>query len=157
MISTHRGNHQYFFGSKYESGIGNPTNLTTSSKNNKLCNRSQRPFYTTKSSASHIIPLHPLTILTIMSIASGLIKVNNWPILLVVLYHSTKVSVPLFNNARLLHNIIIRNVMVTQLKPISLNKMLTTNCERGYPFLRQQASSTVSHALCSDGGSIFFI
>ena len=61
----------------------------------------RRPSYTTKSSASHLIPLHPIIILTIMSIAPGFIKVNNWPILMVVLHHSTKVSVPLFNNARL--------------------------------------------------------
>ena len=61
----------------------------------------RRPFYITKSSTSHIIPLHPIIFFTIMSIAPGLIKVNNRPILFAVLHHSTKVSVPLFNNARL--------------------------------------------------------
>ena len=61
----------------------------------------RRPFYTTKSSVSHIIPLYPIAFFTIISIALGFIKVNNWPILLAVLHHSTKVSVLLFNNARL--------------------------------------------------------
>ena len=48
-------------------------------------------FYTTKGSTNHIIPLHLSTILTIVSIGPGFIKVNNCPILLTVLHHSTKV------------------------------------------------------------------
>ena len=49
--------------------------------------------------------------------------------------------------------------MVTHLKPISISKTMrvSSDRERGYPLLRQQATSTVSCALWSDGGGIFFI
>ena len=99
----------------------------------------RRPFYTTKDSTSHIIPLHSSTILTIISIGPDFIKVNNWPILLAIRHHSTKVRMPLFHNVWLFivvasviyslmsikYNIngIIRKVMVTHLKMIPLSKM----------------------------------
>ena len=127
------------FGSEYKSGVGNRTSVTTSSKNNKTCTLPWRPSYTAKSFTSHIIPLHPSTILTIVRIGSGFIKVNNWPILLTIIDHLTKVSMPLFHNTRLfvvvafvIHFLMSmkyninrhhKKVMVIHLKLISFNKM----------------------------------
>ena len=45
-----------------------------------------------------MISFHPSTILTIVSIGPVFMKVNKW---LTVRPHSTKVSMPLFNNTRL--------------------------------------------------------
>ena len=88
-----------FPGFKNERGVGDPSILATSSQDNEPCTLPRRPPNTAKSSASDFIPLYPSTILTIVSIGPGFIKVDNWSSLLAVLPHSPEVGVPLFSNA----------------------------------------------------------
>ena len=103
----------------------------------------RRPLYATKGFTSHIIYLHLSTILTIVSIGLGFIKVNNWPTVWTVLHHFMKVSVLLFNNARLF--IIV--VSVIHYSFISIKYNINRHQNKSTFFIRWLALLDQSHQL----------
>jgi hypothetical protein len=82
-----------------KSGVWNPSTPTPSSKNYQSGPLPRMSFYSAKSSTREFIPLYPGTILTIVSIGPGFIKVGNRASLLTVPHHLSEIGVPVLTNS----------------------------------------------------------